>query len=51
MKETATGKIITAAVLIGAIYIGVKHYKSKEFWMGVAAMVLIGTSVTTYAIK
>lgn len=48
MKETTTGKILTLVILGAAIYISVKNYKSKEFWYGMGALFLLGTSVHTY---
>jgi hypothetical protein len=46
--ETNTGKFLTIAATVAAIYIGYKHYKSPGFWSGVGAMVLLGISVKTY---
>lgn len=51
MKETATGKVITIAATVAAVYIGIKNYKNPGFWSGVLALFLLGFSVKTYVAK
>lgn len=51
MKETNTGKILTAALAVTALYVAYKNYKNPGFWCGVGAMFLIGISIKTYTEK
>lgn len=51
MIETNTGKIVTLLAVGTAIYLGVKNHKRDGFWVGVGAMLLLGVSVHTYAMK
>lgn len=48
VMETNTGKITTLGITIVALYLVAKNYKSTEFWAGMMALFLLGTSVKTY---
>lgn len=39
------GIILTLAIVITGIYIGVKHYKQPGFWYGVLALMLVTSYV------
>lgn len=46
--ETNTGKIATLALTTLAVIVIVNNYRSKEFWCGMGALLILGTSIKTY---